>query len=131
MMRRPAEVEKVAETLMRQRRVVIAVSYLFDRVPTAGFDAAKAKAAAICDREEALEEIRKVLGRDLDASELGKYENLDEIAPAVEAAALRIATPGRDILASKYLRLRVPSANYFEAKLTLKRICERERTRRQ
>ena len=65
------------------------------------------------------EDIREVLGRKLDASELGKYENLDEIAPAVEAAALRIATPGRDILGSKYLRLRVPSANYFEAKLTL------------
>lgn len=73
------------------------------------------------------EEIREVIGRELDAVESGTYDTLGAIPAAVEAIAVRIANQYRVVLAVKYLHERVPSAERDDAKLKLAAIWDRPR----
>ena len=75
-------------------------------------------------RTEDEEEIRYIIGRDLDASELETFDRLDAISPVVEAMAGTIAKRQR-IVAFEYLWERVPTANHGETLRCLERITEK------
>ena len=67
------------------------------------------------------QEIRRIVGRDLDASELATFATLDAISPEVEELAATIFKRGR-ILAFLYLRERVPNGDFDDTKLRLEKI---------
>lgn len=71
------------------------------------------------------EEIREVIGRELDEVECGTYETLDAIPPAVEAIACRLGTARLTIIACRYLHERVPRADRGEVMLKLEAILDR------
>lgn len=74
-------------------------------------------------------DIRAILGRDLDESEIANSESLDTITAAVEAVTAKLAR--RDvILACKYLRERVPGSRISAVKVTVEAIMERDARRR-
>jgi len=70
------------------------------------------------------QEIRYIVGRELEASELETFDTLDAVSPTVETIAATIAKRGR-ILAFLYLRDRVPNAEFGDVLLRLEQIADR------
>lgn len=67
---------------------------------------------------------REIVGRELEASELETYETLETISKAVTRITAKIASQYR-ILACRYLRERVPSAEGDEVMLKVEAIMKR------
>lgn len=74
--------------------------------------------------EEDLKRIEAILGRRLDADELGTYDSVAQIPKVVEATTAIIAVADL-VLASMYLHDRAPSAEMSEIKMRLAKIAPR------
>lgn len=77
-------------------------------------------------REIDLNDIRAILGRELDANETEVYSSMDEISPAVEAVAAKLAD-NDVIIACKYLHERVPGSRLSICKLKVEELTQRDR----
>ncbi len=78
-------------------------------------------------REVDLNDVRAILGRELDVSETELYGSIDEISAAVEAVAAKLADHDV-IIACKYLHERVPGSRLSICKVKVEELTERDRS---